>query len=605
VRAKQDKLDLGHSAHGYTVLPLAIHGDAAFAGQGVVAETLNLSQLRGFRTGGTVHVIINNQVGFTTAPEYSRSSLYPTDVARMIQAPIFHVNGDDPEACIRVARLAFEFRQEFNKDVVIDLICYRRRGHNEGDDPSFTQPKMYDLIEKKRSVRKLYTEALIGRGDISVEDAEQVMTRFQERLESVFAEVRNAGAEAPHDEPYRRVPVYPSKSAAKHGTAVTLETLKKIADAHTNVPDGFTVHPKVLPQLQRRAAAITQGPIDWATGEILAFGSLLLEGRPVRLTGQDSRRGTFVQRFAAVIDRKTGESWVPLRNLDDNQGKFMVFDSLLSEFAAMGFEYGYSVARPEALVLWEAQFGDFANGAQTIIDEFITSGEAKWTQKSGVVLLLPHGYEGQGPDHSSARIERFLQLAAEDAITVSQPSTPANYFHLLRKQALSDKHRPLIVFTPKRMLRMKAATSDPSDFTSGTFQPVIADPTISDPAKVRTVLLTSGRLRWELMAERDKRGLSDSVAVVSVERFYPLPGAEIAEALGRYGNADDIRWVQEEPENQGAWFYMAMNLPRALADAGHPVRLTSVARPASSAPSVGSAKQHEVQQKALFEAALS
>jgi len=335
------------------------------------------------------------------------------------------VNGDDPEACIRVARLAFAFRQEFNKDVVIDLICYRRRGHNEGDDPSFTQPRMYDLIEKKRSVRKLYTEALIGRGDITVEDAERVLTRFQERLEAVFKEVRSTG-QAPRDLEYSRVPAYPKKSAAKHGTAITMETLKKIADAHTTFPSGFTVHPKVMPQLQRRAAAITQGPIDWATAEILAFGSLLLEGRTVRLTGQDTRRGTFVQRFASIVDRKTGESWVPLKHLDDDQAKFHVFDSLLSEYAAMGFEYGYSVASPEALVLWEAQFGDFANGAQTIIDEFIVSGQAKWTQQSGVVLLLPHGYEGQGPDHSSARLERFLQLAAEDAFTVAQPSTPAN-----------------------------------------------------------------------------------------------------------------------------------------------------------------------------------
>ena len=414
-RAKQDILDRGGE---FPVLPVLMHGDAAFAGQGVVAETLNLSQLRGYRTGGTIHIIVNNQVGFTTSPTESRSSMYCTDVARMVQAPVFHVNGDDPEACIRVARLAFAFRQEFNKDVVIDIICYRRRGHNEGDDPSFTQPRMYDLIEKKRSTRKLYTEALIGRGDITVEDAEEVMTRFQQRLESVFKEVRNPELPA-KDLDYNRVPVYPSKAGAKHGTAITIETLKKIADAHTAFPDGFTVHPKVMPQLQRRAAAITQGPIDWATGEILAFGSLLLDGRTVRLTGQDSRRGTFVQRFASIVDRKTGESWVPLKHLDDEQGKFHIFDSLLSEYAAMGFEYGYSVAHPEALVLWEAQFGDFANGAQTIIDEFITSGQAKWTQKSGVVLLLPHGYEGQGPDHSSARLERFLTLAAEDAFAVS------------------------------------------------------------------------------------------------------------------------------------------------------------------------------------------
>ena len=345
-RAKQDILDQGGA---FPVLPVLLHGDAAFAGQGVVAETLNLSQLRGYRTGGTIHIIVNNQVGFTTAPTESRSSIYCTDVARMIQAPIFHVNGDDPEACIRVARLAFAFRQEFNKDVVIDLMCYRRRGHNEGDDPSFTQPRMYDLIEKKRSVRKLYTEALIGRGDITVEDAEAVMARFQQRLESVFKEVRNPEAKA-KDVDLNRVPVYPAKEGAKHGTAITIETLKKIADAHTTFPDGFTVHPKVMPQLQRRAAAITQGPIDWATGEIVALGSLLLDGRTVRLTGQDTRRGTFVQRFASIVDRKTGDTWVPLKHLDEEQGKFHVFDSLLSEFAAMGFEYGYSVANPEALV---------------------------------------------------------------------------------------------------------------------------------------------------------------------------------------------------------------------------------------------------------------
>ncbi|HKN45239.1 MAG TPA: multifunctional oxoglutarate decarboxylase/oxoglutarate dehydrogenase thiamine pyrophosphate-binding subunit/dihydrolipoyllysine-residue succinyltransferase subunit, partial [Propionibacteriaceae bacterium] len=466
-RAKQDILDRGAE---FPVLPVLMHGDAAFAGQGVVAETLNLSQLRGYRTGGTIHIVVNNQVGFTTAPTESRSSMYCTDVARMIQAPIFHVNGDDPEACIRVARLAFAFRQAFNKDVVIDLICYRRRGHNEGDDPSFTQPRMYDLIEKKRSVRKLYTEALIGRGDITVEDAEKVMTRFQERLELVFKEVRGA-SQPSRDMEYSRVPAYPKKSAAKQGTAISMEMLKKIADAHTTFPSGFTVHPKVMPQLQRRAAAITQGPIDWATAEILAIGSLLLEGRTVRLTGQDTRRGTFVQRFASIVDRKTGESWVPLKHLDEDQGKFHVFDSLLSEYAAMGFEYGYSVASPEALVAWEAQFGDFANGAQTIIDEFIVSGQAKWTQQSGVVLLLPHGYEGQGPDHSSARLERFLTLAAEDAFTVAQPSLPANYFHMLRQQALGELHRPLIVMTPKSMLRNKLATSEPSDFTQGSWKP--------------------------------------------------------------------------------------------------------------------------------------
>ena len=602
-RAKQDILDRGAE---FPVLPVLMHGDAAFAGQGVVAETLNLSQLRGYRTGGTIHIVVNNQVGFTTAPTESRSSMYCTDVARMIQAPIFHVNGDDPEACIRVARLAFEFRQEFNKDVVIDLICYRRRGHNEGDDPSFTQPRMYDLIEKKRSVRKLYTEALIGRGDITVEDAERVMSRFQQRLEDVFTEVRGT-TQPPADMDYSRVPAYPKKSAAKHGTAVSMEMLKKVADAYTTFPAGFTVHPKVMPQLQRRAAAITQGPIDWATAEIVAFGSLLLDGRTVRLTGQDTRRGTFVQRFASIVDRKTGESWVPLKHLDENQGKFHVFDTLLSEYAAMGFEYGYSVASPEALVLWEAQFGDFANGAQTIIDEFIVSGQAKWTQQSGVVLLLPHGYEGQGPDHSSARLERFLQLAAEDAFTVAQPSNPANYFHMLRQQALGELHRPLIVMTPKSMLRNKLAVSQPSDFTQGSWKTVLADPTIEDPSKVTSVLLCSGKIRWDLVNARSQAGKDGQLAIIAVERLYPLPTKELVKQLRRFDGVDELRWVQDEPANQGAWPFMALNLPQRLAEAepGKTWRLTPITRPESSAPSVGSASVHLQQQRALMEAALA
>ena len=602
-RAKQDILDRGAE---FPVLPVLMHGDAAFAGQGVVAETLNLSQLRGYRTGGTIHIVVNNQVGFTTSPTELRSSMYCTDVARMIQAPIFHVNGDDPEACIRVARLAFAFRQEFNKDVVIDLICYRRRGHNEGDDPSFTQPRMYDLIEKKRSVRKLYTEALIGRGDITVEDAEKVMTRFQQRLETVFKEVRGS-TQPPADMEYSRVPAYPKKSVAKFGTAVTMETLKKIADAHTTFPAGFTVHPKVMPQLQRRAAAITQGPIDWATAEILAFGSLLIEGRTVRLTGQDTRRGTFVQRFAAIVDRKTGESWVPLKHLDENQGKFHVFDTLLSEYAAMGFEYGYSVASPEALVLWEAQFGDFANGAQTIIDEFIVSGQAKWTQQSGVVLLLPHGYEGQGPDHSSARLERFLQLAAEGALTVAQPSTPANYFHMLRQQALGELHRPLIVMTPKSMLRNKLAVSEPSDFTQGSWKPVLGDPTIEDPSRVRLVVLCTGKIRWDLVNARNKAGKDGEVAILAVERLYPLPVKDIVKQLKRFENVEELRWVQDEPLNQGAWPFMALNLPQRLAETepGRTWQLTKVTRPESSAPSVGSTTVHLQQQRALMEAAFA
>ncbi|HET6937146.1 MAG TPA: multifunctional oxoglutarate decarboxylase/oxoglutarate dehydrogenase thiamine pyrophosphate-binding subunit/dihydrolipoyllysine-residue succinyltransferase subunit, partial [Nocardioides sp.] len=476
-RAKQDVLDKGAA---YPVLPLLVHGDAAFAGQGVVAETLNLSQLRGYRTGGTIHVVVNNQVGFTTSPGSSRSSLYCTDVARMVQAPIFHVNGDDPEACIRVARLAFEYRQAFKKDVVIDLVCYRRRGHNEGDDPSYTQPLMYDLIEQKRSVRKLYTESLIGRGDITIEEAEQVLRDYQQQLERVFTEVREATSQPSE---WTTVPDYPDKPQGETATAVVPEVLKRIADAYVTPPDGFTVHPKVMPQLQRRAQAIQEGPIDWGTGEILAFGALLMDGRPVRLAGQDSRRGTFVSRFATIIDRHNADEWTPLANLTEDQARFHVYDSLLSEYAALGFEYGYSVARPDALVLWEAQFGDFVNGAQTVIDEFITSSQTKWQQESGVVVLLPHGYEGQGPDHSSARIERWMTMAADDAFVIAQPSTPASYFHLLRQHSLGSTHRPMVVFTPKSMLKRKEAASQPEAFTQGSFTPVIGD-SVVDPAKV-------------------------------------------------------------------------------------------------------------------------
>ncbi|MFD3404072.1 multifunctional oxoglutarate decarboxylase/oxoglutarate dehydrogenase thiamine pyrophosphate-binding subunit/dihydrolipoyllysine-residue succinyltransferase subunit [Kribbella sp. NPDC058693] len=600
VRAKQDILDRGAA---FPVLPVLVHGDAAFAGQGVVAETLNLSQLRGYRTGGTIHVIVNNQVGFTTSPASSRSSMYSTDVARMVQAPIFHVNGDDPEACIRVADLAFEYRQAFNKDVVIDLVCYRRRGHNEGDDPSFTQPLMYDLIEQKRSVRKLYTEALIGRGDITIEEAEQAMMDFQHRLERVFAEVREAKNQPDTPPPYVTAPVYPDKPDGPDATATTPEVLKKIADAHTTLPAGFTVHPKVMPQLQRRAHAITEGPIDWASAEITAFGSLLLEGRPVRLAGQDSRRGTFVQRFAAVIDRVNGQDYVPLQNLDEGQANFYVYDSLLSEYAALGFEYGYSVARPEALTLWEAQFGDFVNGAQSVIDEYISSGEAKWGQKSGVVLLLPHGYEGQGPDHTSARIERFLALCAENAMTVAQPSTPASYFHLLRRHTLGEEHNPMVVFTPKQLLRRKEAVSQPEELTHGTFRPVINDVEAeANPATVERVILASGRIVYDLLAERKKVEPDKiSTAVLRVEQLYPLPAEEIVAELAKYPHATEIRWVQDEPANQGPWPFMALNLTEHLG--GKP--FYRVSRPAMAAPAVGSHGVHGTEQTTLLKQAFS
>ena len=475
VRARQDVLDKGEP--GFTVLPVLIHGDAAFAGQGVVAETLNLSLLRGYRTGGTVHVIVNNQVGFTTAPQYSRSSVYATDVARMIQAPIFHVNGDDPEAVVRIARLAFAYRQAFKKDVVIDMVCYRKRGHNETDNPSFTQPLMYDLVEAKRSTRKVYTESLIARGDITMEEAEAALRDYQQHLERAFTETRDA-ADRPAEPGTVRKPD-PEDRPVNHEavpTAVSSEVVKRIIDTQVNLPASFTPHPRLKPLLDRRAAMVTEDAIDWATGELLAFGALLLDGYPVRLVGQDSRRGTFGQRHAVLVDRHTGAEYTPLKQLDSGAAKFFVHDSLLSEFAAVGFEYGYSVARPEALVCWEAQFGDFVNGAQTILDEFISSGEQKWGQRSGVVLLLPHGYDGQGPDHSSARVERFLSLCAQDNMTVAMPTTPGNYFHLLRWQGLSGRHKPLIVFTPKSMLRLKAAASAVSDFTTGSFRPLIGAP---------------------------------------------------------------------------------------------------------------------------------
>jgi 2-oxoglutarate dehydrogenase E1 component len=592
-RAKQDVLNRGAE---FPVLPLLLHGDAAFAGQGVVAETLNLSQLRGYRTGGTIHVVVNNQVGFTTSPASSRSSLYSTDVARMVQAPIFHVNGDDPEACIRVARLAFEYRQAFKKDVVIDLVCYRRRGHNEGDDPSYTQPLMYDLIEQKRSVRKLYTESLIGRGDITLDEAEQVLRDYQQQLERVFTEVREATS-VPSS--WTTVPDYPEKSGVTEATtAISQEVLKRIADAHVNTPDGFVVHPKVLPQLQRRAAAITEGPIDWATGEILAFGSLLMDGRPVRLSGQDSRRGTFAQRFATIIDRRNADEWTPLSNLSEDQAQFYVYDSLLSEYAALGFEYGYSVARPDALVLWEAQFGDFVNGAQTVIDEFIVSAETKWRQQSGVVLLLPHGYEGQGPDHSSARIERFLTMAADEAFTVAQPSSSSSYFHLLRRHSLGEEHRPLIVFTPKSMLRRKEAMSVPNEFTEGTFRPVISDDAV-DPDKVERVLLCSGRITWDLMADRKKRE-DDRTAILRVEQLYPRPTEEIKAELAKFSNVQEVRWVQDEPANMGPWPHMALHLSSELE-----LPFYRVSRPESSSPSVGQHSRHVDEQKALLQQAFS
>ena len=602
VRAKQDLHDKGDGA--FTVLPLMLHGDAAFAGQGVVAETLNLAMLRGYRTGGTIHIVVNNQVGFTTAPEASRSSEYCTDVAKMIGAPIFHVNGDDPEACVWVAKLAVDYRQAFNKDVVIDLVCYRRRGHNEGDDPSMTQPAMYDVIDTKRSVRKSYTEALIGRGDISTKEAEDALRDYQGQLERVFNEVRELekyqAAPSPSVEADQQAPV-------KLDTAISKETMERIGDAFINVPEGFTVHQRVQPVLKKRYEMSRNGDVDWAFGELLAFGSLVEEGRTVRLSGQDSRRGTFTQRHSVLIDRETGEEYTPLRTVaetnPDNPGRFLAYDSALSEYAVVGFEYGYSVGHPDALVLWEAQFGDFVNGAQSIIDEFISSGEAKWGQTSDVVLLLPHGHEGQGPDHTSGRIERFLQLCAEGSMTVALPSTPASYFHLLRRHVLDGISRPLVVFTPKSMLRNKAAVSPVSEFTEGRFQSVIDDPAFTSDAereKVRRVLLVSGKLYYELAARKakDKR---DDVAIVRIEQLYPVPHKRLRSALSRYTSMEEIFWVQEEPANQGPWPFFGLALPEMLPEFFNGLR--RVSRRAMSAPSSGSSKVHAVEQQEIIDTA--
>ena len=609
VRAKQDLLNKGDGPDGFTVVPLMLHGDAAFAGQGVVAETLNLALLRGYRTGGTIHIIVNNQIGFTTSPSDAKSSEYCTDVAKMIGAPIFHVNGDDPEAAVWVAKLAMDFRQKFKKDVIIDMLCYRRRGHNEGDDPSMTQPAMYDAIDTKRGVRKTYTESLIGRGDISMKEAEDALRDYQGQLEQVFNEVREL--EKHEIEPSESVESDQMLPAGMN-TAVDKSLLAQIGDAHLAAPDGFSVHSRVKPVLEKRREMAYEGKVDWAFAELLALGSLIAEGKLIRLSGQDTRRGTFTQRHSVVIDRKTGAEFTPLQLLATNSdgqptgGKLMVYDSALSEYAAVGFEYGYSVGNPDAVVLWEAQFGDFVNGAQSIIDEFISSGEAKWGQLSDVVLLLPHGHEGQGPDHTSGRIERFLLLWAEGSMTIAVPSTPANYFHLLRRHALDGIHRPLIVFTPKSMLRNKAAVSDIRDFTERKFRSVMEEPTYTDGDgdrdKVKRILMTSGKIYYELVARKAKDKRQD-VAIVRIEQLAPLPRRRLSETLDNYPNAEQFFWVQEEPANQGAWPTFGLTLPEML-----PEKLTGlkrISRRAMSAPSSGSSKVHAVEQQEILDEAFA
>ncbi len=574
-------------------LALLIHGDAAFAGQGVVAETLNLSQLSGYRIGGAIHIVINNQVGFTTAPESARSSVYPTDVAKMIQAPIFHVNGDDPEACARAARLALEYRERFARDVVIDIVCYRRHGHNEGDDPSYTQPQMYRVIDQTRSVRKIYTEALIRRGDITLDDAEAALNEFNARLQSVLDEVRTVPVPQIHGVVVNDTPSDPPAPA----TGVVRSELDEIAVASVSAPEGFSVHPKLERQFTQRMALFRDGVVDWAFAEALAIGSLLRDGVNVRLTGQDTRRGTFSHRHAALIDYENGDQFVPLANLGA-PGFFTVRDSFLSEYAALGYEYGYSVEAKNTLVAWEAQFGDFVNGAEIIIDNFLVAAEDKWGQRASLVMLLPHGYEGQGPEHSSGRIERFLSLCARNNIRVAQPTTSAQYFHLLRSQVSRERLTPLVVFTPKSLLRAVATRSPIEQFESGYFRTVLDDPA-HDRDAVRRVVLASGKIAHEALSARDGSS-AHHVAIVRVEQLYPWPDEAINAVLAGYPGLEEIVWLQEEPENMGAWPFVE----RRIRNGSSSWSVRHVARAESASPATGSGLIHGAEQADLLERAL-
>ncbi len=582
----------------HPVLPLLIHGDAAFAGQGVVAETLNMSALPGYETGGTVHLVINNQLGFTTNPESARSSVYATDVAKMVQAPIFHVNGDDPEACVRVGRLAFAFRQRFHKDVVIDMVCYRRFGHNEQDDPSLTQPLLYQLIREHRSVRKLYMESLVRRGDIDLDEAEAALKDFSGRLQAALDETRAAAApEVTSLAAMVTAPVLPPIE-----TGVVAEDLDRVVAALTDFPDGFTVHPKLVRVFETRSKLWASGEADWALGEALAYGTLLLEDRDVRLAGQDTRRGTFGHRNAAVVDYTTGVEYIPLAQL--GPGRFSIYDSLLSEYAALGFEYGYSLIARDGLVAWEAQFGDFVNGAQIIIDQFLAAAEIKWGQTSGLTLLLPHGYEGQGAEHSSARIERFLDLCAEDNMQVADVTTASQLFHLLRRQVLRTTRKPLVLFTPKRYLRGREAYSPVGEFTSGHFREVLDDRLFAggeaDRSAVRRVLLATGKIALDLINARTKANRSD-VAIIRVEQLHPWPADQIVAAVADYERATDVVWVQEEPANMGAVNFVRDRLD-AMFEADY--RISRVSRVASGSPATGSHAMHELEQADLLERAL-
>ena len=605
VRAKQ--VQRGDNSHT-KVMSLLMHGDAAFAGQGLVPETLDLSELKGYRIGGTIHFIINNQIGFTTNPINSRSGPYCSDVAKMIQAPIFHVNGDDPEAVVHVARIAMEFRQTFNKDVVIDMFCYRRHGHNEGDEPAFTQPLMYRRIKDHPSTREIYATRLIEDGVMTRDEADAMVGAMQDRLEADFVA---ADSYKPNKADWLEG-VWsgfgrPKGYDARRGhTSVEMPMLKEVGAALSRVPEGFNLNRKILRQLEAKQKMFESGEgVDWATAEAMAFGTLLLEGHPVRLSGQDSNRGTFSQRHAALIDQKTEERYVPLNHISEDQQHLEVIDSPLSEDAVLGFEYGFSLAEPRALVLWEAQFGDFSNGAQIIIDQFIASGESKWLRMSGLVMLLPHGYEGQGPEHSSARLERYLQLCAEDNIQVVSCTTPANYFHVLRRQLHRDFRKPLVIMTPKSLLRHKRVVSKLSEFGPGsTFHRIMyCDDLASDPKDAKQVVMCTGKVYYDLLEEREKRGITD-VHFLRLEQIYPFPTDALMAELEPYKHCHLV-WCQEEPRNMGAWGFVNDFIEEVALEIGaaHP-RPRYAGRPSAASPATGLASRHRTEQAALVEDAL-
>ena len=582
-------------------MPLLIHGDAAFIGQGVVAETLNLANLDGYTTGGTVHIVVNNQIGFTTDPRDSRSTHYSTDISRILKAPVFHVNGEDPEAVGQVTKLATEYRQRFGQDVVIDLYCYRRYGHNEGDEPRFTQPLMYRIVDQKPTIREQYVQHLLSLGHLTTEQAEEMAKRKREALDQALDDARRGTFEWVRTSMgglWSRYSGGPDGKTPDVPTAVSRERLLELGKRATRLPEGFNLHPKLAKVLDTRIERLERGlPVDWATGEMLAYATLLAEGVPVRLSGQDARRGTFAHRHATLRDVATGDRYTPLANMGEGFARFEVYDSPLSEAAVLGFEYGYSLDAPDALVIWEAQFGDFANTAQVIIDQFIVSGEAKWDRLSGLVMYLPHGYEGMGPEHSSARPERFLQQCAEDNIQVCALTTPAQLFHALRRQILKPWRKPLVLLTPKSKLREQNATID--DFTSGSFQRVIGDAHVA-PEDVKKILLCSGRVYFDLAAMRQKLG-RDDIAIVRLEQLYPLSN-ELAEALAPYKDGTPLVWVQDEPFNMGAWYFLNARLPSLIGDR---LPLSCVSRPEHATPATGSQASHQLEQKRLLEAAFA